>query len=73
MEKRSAFECGFDSFKKARTPFSRRFFFLAILFVVFDVEIALLVPSLNYYNLNYFASLIVWGFLSLLLLGLLHE
>jgi len=44
LEKISAYECGFDPFGEARTPFDVGFYLVAILFLVFDIEVAFLLP-----------------------------
>jgi len=62
----SSYECGFDAVGLASLPFCMKFFVLALLFLVFDVEIRFVVPSL-------YSNFVILSFLLLLLLGLLYE
>nr|AZH80880.1 NADH dehydrogenase subunit 3 [Caridina zeylanica] len=74
-EKSSPFECGFDPKSSARLPFSLRFFLIALIFLIFDVEITLILPLASIMNFTNIKSWIFTGvfFLILLLLGLYHE
>ena len=69
-EKASGFECGFDAEQSSRSPFSIRFFVLLLLFVVFDVEVALLVPCLAIYLSGTSWVLTLSRFLFVVVLGL---
>nr|YP_009488011.1 NADH dehydrogenase subunit 3 [Anopheles pristinus]AWB99674.1 NADH dehydrogenase subunit 3 [Anopheles pristinus] len=74
-EKCSPFECGFDPMNSSRLPFSLRFFLIAIIFLIFDVEIALLLPMILIIKSS---NLINWTitslfFIFILIIGLYHE
>nr|AQP28949.1 NADH dehydrogenase subunit 3 [Amitermes dentatus] len=74
-EKSSPFECGFDPKNSARLPFSSRFFLIAVIFMIFDVEIALLLPMpVTMMTSNIKSWMIVSSvFLLILIIGLYHE
>nr|WNL54400.1 NADH dehydrogenase subunit 3 [Amitermes lonnbergianus] len=74
-EKSSPFECGFDPKNSARLPFSSRFFLIAVIFMIFDVEIALLLPMpITMLTSNIKSWLIISSvFLLILIIGLYHE
>nr|YP_009122469.1 NADH dehydrogenase subunit 3 [Pterophyllum scalare]AJJ48346.1 NADH dehydrogenase subunit 3 [Pterophyllum scalare]AKQ77755.1 NADH dehydrogenase subunit 3 [Pterophyllum scalare]ALR68981.1 NADH dehydrogenase subunit 3 [Pterophyllum scalare] len=74
-EKLSPYECGFDPLGSARLPFSLRFFLVAILFLLFDLEIALLLPLPWGDQLSTPLMTFSWAFiiLALLTLGLIYE
>nr|BAF80307.1 NADH dehydrogenase subunit 3 [Culicoides cylindratus] len=74
-EKPSPFECGFEPFNSSRLAFSLRFFLITIIFLIFDVEIALMFPMAFSIKIN---ALMNWSYTSIifiliLILGLFHE
>nr|YP_009648959.1 NADH dehydrogenase subunit 3 [Acisoma panorpoides]QDA21647.1 NADH dehydrogenase subunit 3 [Acisoma panorpoides] len=74
-EKSSPFECGFDPFNKSRIPFSLRFFLIAVIFLIFDVEIVILLPMIESLSQSSITSWSITSlvFIVILLVGLYHE
>nr|YP_009072495.1 NADH dehydrogenase subunit 3 [Oxyopes sertatus]AIP86899.1 NADH dehydrogenase subunit 3 [Oxyopes sertatus] len=72
VEVMSSYECGFDINSLARIVFSYRFFLLAILFIIFDVEISLMLP-VPYLMVSYMGVIVFCLFMFILLLGLMYE
>ena len=73
-EKLSAYECGFEPFEDSRIEFDVRFYLVAILFIIFDLEIAFLFPwaiSLGNIGLLGFFSMMI--FLFILTIGFIYE
>ena len=73
-EKLSAYECGFDAFDYSRMEFDVRFYLVAILFIIFDLEIAFLFPwaiSLGQIGIFGFVSMMI--FLFILTVGFIYE
>jgi NADH-quinone oxidoreductase subunit A len=74
FDKNLPFECGFDAFDDARRKFDVRFYLVAILFIIFDLEVAFLFPwAVVFQELSWFAIGAMGVFLGLLVVGFIYE
>lgn len=75
-EEASSYECGFEQYSLSRVPFSIRYFILTLVFLVFDLEITLLIfsPSDLLFTINkFYMAIVSLSFIFILFLGLLYE
>ena len=73
-EKLSPYECGFEAFEDARMKFDVRYYLVAILFIIFDLEIAFLFPwAVVLGEIGMFGALAMLVFLGLLVVGFIYE
>ena len=73
-EKLSAYECGFEAFDDARGRFDVRFYLVAILFIIFDLEVAFLFPwAISLKSIGYFGFWSMIIFLIILTIGFIYE
>ncbi len=74
VEKLSAYECGFNAFDDARMKFDVRFYLVAILFIIFDLEVAFLFPwAVAAKSLGWFGFWSMMIFLAVLTIGFVYE
>ncbi len=74
LEKISTYECGFEPFEDARNKFDVRFYIVAILFLIFDIEVVYLFPwAISLYSIGMQGFWIMVIFLIILTLGFLYE
>lgn len=73
-EKNSAYECGFPAFDDARMKFDVRFYLVAILFIIFDLEVAFLFPwAVSLGSIGVFGFWSMVAFLTVLTIGFVYE
>ena len=73
-EKLSPYECGFEPFDDARTKFDIRFYLVALLFIIFDLEVAFLFPwAISLENIGLFGYFSMMIFLIILTIGFFYE
>ncbi len=73
-DKLKGYECGFEPFDEARSKFDIRFYLIAMLFIIFDLEIAFLIPwALNLSKIGIFGFYSMMFFLVVLIVGFIYE
>jgi len=73
-EKLSPYECGFEAFEDARMKFDVRYYLVAILFILFDLEIAFLFPwAIVLRDIGWFGLIAMLVFLGILVVGFIYE
>nr|YP_009648541.1 NADH dehydrogenase subunit 3 [Ectomomyrmex javanus]QCE31828.1 NADH dehydrogenase subunit 3 [Ectomomyrmex javanus] len=73
-EKNSSFECGFDPMSNTRIPFSIQFFLISLMFLIFDIEITMLIPlTFNLLYLNLFMVFSFLFFMIILIFSIYYE
>jgi NADH-quinone oxidoreductase subunit A len=73
-EKLSPYECGFEAFEDARMKFDVRYYLVAILFILFDLEIAFLFPwAIVLQEIGWFGFWAMMAFLGILVMGFIYE
>ncbi len=73
-EKLSAYECGFDAFSDAHSKFDVRYYLVAILFIIFDLEIAFLFPwAISLGDIGLYGFWSMMAFLGVLTIGFIYE
>jgi len=73
-EKLSAYECGFNAFDDARMKFDIRFYLVAILFIIFDLEVAFLFPwAVSFTDIGWMGYWSMMVFLGVLTIGFIYE
>ena len=73
-EKLSPYECGFEAFEDARMKFDVRYYLVAILFILFDLEIAFLFPwAIVLQDIGWFGFIAMMVFLGILVVGFIYE
>nr|WRK21394.1 NADH dehydrogenase subunit 3 [Acinopterus sp.] len=75
LQKTTPFECGFNPMSYSRTPFSMHFFLIAVLFLIFDIEIIIIMPMImaKKTTMIYYWMVTSMQFTIVLIVGLYHE